>query len=305
VYSNPARASSSQSLRRLVEDEIGRRLLALASDEALSHLAEQLKEEDPYGELPHLEAALTRVGLFGRDAIVAVLRHQLWCAYRESAWRTGRFDVDAMTRSLVLQGTDWARETEGHPTVLIAPMTLALPDASWIVAYAIPALAPGRSVTLYGEDVEAGSVGFAEVDKRMAGSGRAALRNILEALAVGGVFCTYPDFVYEGHEAIEVQLFGSLHPISSAFVSVASLPGTMLLPTLASHGDGEELVCRFFEPIMIADESPPEDVEHRAWRRSNVAQLVASVLEMLIAEAPHQWRLLATLSHDSPQMGRA
>ena len=40
------------------------------------------------------------------------------------------------------------------------------------------------------------------------------------------------------------------------------------------------------------------------WQHRSVATLVATMLEALIAEAPLQWLLLATLSYDSPQMER-
>lgn len=299
------RTSSAHSLRMLAADPIGRSLLALASDEIVSHIAENFAREDPYGEVAFLKAAMARLGLCGDGNLAAVLGHQLWCAHRESAWRSNRLDTGSRAPSFALQGADWVRQTVGYPTVLIVPMMLALQDVSWILTQAIHELAPSRRVTLYGEEVEAGSVGFSEVDKRMAGSGRAALRNIMDALAAGGVYCTYPDFVFEGHEAMKVRFFGAPHPISSAFVSIASRPGTMLLPTVAHRGEGDNLVCRFFEPILVEDGGRYESVEERTWRRANVAQLVASLLEMLIAEAPQQWRLLATMSHEAPQMETA
>jgi hypothetical protein len=78
----------------------------------------------------------------------------------------------------------------------------------------------------------------------------------------------------------------------------------MLLPVLTSRNraDADGLLCRFFEPVFIANESSMEDTEQRRFRRQRVAQLVARILEGLISEQPHQWRLLPTLSYDAPQM---
>lgn len=298
------RPGLAQSLRLLAGDHTGKHLLAIASTDQLSRIARQLQADDPYGERTHLRKALARMGLTAADDMAAVLEHQLWCVHREAAWACGTADTGSLAKSFVIEGAEWAMQTEGHPTVLVAPMMLALADASWLLTQAIPTLAPDRQVTLYGEEVVAGQAGFPEVDKRIAGSGRAALQAILDSLSTGGVFCTYPDFVYDGHEALSVSFFGAPRPMSASFASIASRPGTMLLPVLASRAgtEGDGLLCRFFEPVFIPDDGRTEDMEQRRLRRQRIAQLVARMLEDLISEQPHQWRLLPTLSFDAPQM---
>jgi len=298
------RPGLTQSLRRLASDQTGKHFLAMASGDLLSRIARQLQASDPYGEGTHLRAALARMGLTAANDIATVLEHQLWCVHREAAWACGTADTGLLAKSFTIQGAEWVTQTVGHPTILVAPMMLAMADASWILTQAIPKLAPGRQVILYGEEVETGQSGFPEIDSRIAGSGRAALQAILHSLSAGGVFCTYPDFVYDSHEALSVPFFGAPRPMSASFASIASRPGTMLLPVLTSRSraDGDGLLCRFFEPVFIADEGSTEDMEQRRFRRQRVAELVARMLEGLISEQPHQWRLLPTLSYDAPQM---
>lgn len=295
------RRTLARSLRTLTADPVGRALLANADAARMATLADELAATDPYGERTHLEAALSRVGRPGEAR--AVLNHQLWCAHREGAWRTGRLDPETLAASLVIDGERWLGETEGHPTVLVSPMTTALSDASWVIAQAIRLFAPDRRVLVYGDGLEPGDIGIEEIDARMAGDGRTVLREILGALTAGGVFCTYADFVYEGREAVRISLFGAAHAISSAFVGLASRPNTMLLPCLLTRAGDAGIRCRFWEPTLVTCDPAP-GAEERILQHRVVAQLVGTILERLIAEAPLQWQLLATLSYDSPQMER-
>ena len=257
-----------------------------------------------------LELALALMGETGAGRVAAALRHELWCAHREAAWRMRRVDLQAAQVDLVIEGAEWVRETAGRPTILISPMTLSLADASWIVTHAIGALAPDREVVLYGEGVDAGDVGFAEVDRRMVerwwrrssspDPGCAHRRRRLPAPMRTSMLPRY------GSSAASVQLFGRPHPISAAFVTIASRPGVMLLPCLTSRGSTGTPTCRFFEPIEVANEALlPATLKRAPGAGAQVAQLVASILEMLIREAPHQWRLLATLAFEAPQMESA
>jgi hypothetical protein len=297
------RRTLARSLRALTVDPVGRYLLADADAERLAALTSQLVADDPFGERPHLDAALARVGRPG-EAHEAI-GHQVWCAHREAAWRTGRLDPASIASSLLIEGEQWAIETDGYATVLVSPMTIALSDASWVIAHALRRLAPGRRLRVYGDGIEPCDIGIPEIDARVAGGGLVALRDILDVLTAGGVFCTYADFVYQGHEAVQIDLFGGPHAISSAFVGLAARPNTMLLPCLLTRGPGDRIRCRFSEPTMVAGEAGPQSTGQRIWQHRSVAQLVATMLEALIAEAPLQWQLLATLSYAAPQMERA
>lgn len=297
-----SRQSLARSLRMLTLDPVGRSLLGGADADALETLTAELVTGDTYGERAHLEAALARVGRPGEA--YAFLRHLVWCGHREAAWRAGRLDPATMAASLVIEGGEWARETEGHATVLVSPMTVALSDASWVIAHALGRLAPERRVIVYGDGLDAGSIGIPEIDARMAGDNRATLRAILEVLAAGGVFCTYADFVYQEREAVQIELFGVPRAISSAFVGMAARPNTMLLPCVLTRGDGDAIHCRFTEPTLVTCEPGLHSTEQRVWQHRSVAHLVGAILEALIAREPLQWQLLATLSFDSPQMER-
>lgn len=272
-------------------------MLAHANPAMLAAMAEYLASEDPYGERAGIEAAFQRIGRAA--TMVALVHHQVWCAHREAAWRTGLLDRDREVAALIVEGEDWVRETEGHPTVLISPMTVALSDAAWVIAAAVGAVAPGRRVVI---DGDTGIVGA--TDPGAPGSGTATVRSIVDALAGHGVFSTCADFVPRTRDAVYVELFGKRHPISASCVSVASQPNTMLLPCLVLHGRDGGLRCKFYEPILVAIDNGPQSIDRRAWSHRAVAQLVGVTLETLIREAPHQWQLLTGLHQLGRWLGR-
>jgi len=271
--------------------------LASVDERALPAIAQTLLREDPYGDAAHIDAALAMSGADG-EALAAAIEHQLWCTWREVKW----LRQSNCSAELSIEGSEWIAETNGHPTVLVSPMTLALADTMDVVRQALERHSPGRPLVLYGEDLRDKEVP-PEAAERLAGDGMDAMRRILATLRAAGVFATYADFVHEGHPAVSVQLLGRPRPLSSSFVSLAAEPGTYLLPCLLRRVSGG-ISCRLYEPVVVADEDPGGGGEARRSRRARVAQLIADLLSQLVALVPHQWLLLSTLTHESPQLAR-
>jgi hypothetical protein len=207
--------------------------------------------------------------------------------------------------SIALEDVHYAAETKGHATVVVAPMTVGMADAAAVISRAIHTVDAERPLIVYGEDVGTGDMASDAVE--IAGSGQAAWWKIISTLERGGVFCTYPDFVYKGHASIMVNLLGRERPLASGFLSVASRPSTMLLPCIIRR-ENHALTCRFYEPVLAehdAELSLADPGAARKWRTLTTAQLVARMLEALILQAGHQWLLLPTLTYDAPQMMEA
>ncbi|AJT63896.1 hypothetical protein T261_2211 [Streptomyces lydicus] len=278
----------SGALHLLSYDPCASRLLSQRTPEELRHLADWVSEHDPYGELSMLRAALRLVDPADDDPL-GHIGHQLWCAWRQGSWTAG---TARPLPAVVASGKQWLDETRGHPTVLIAPMTMSTPDA----LHTLAAVFTDRPVVAFGEEDVPPYDAAISVVKGDVGS----VRHILRNLAAGGVLCTYADFVYAGRDAETMTLFGRPRPVSSGFVTVASRPGTMLLPTVMRLSDREQITMEFDEPLLV--QGMPH--EARAARES-MRELIAQLMEGLIRRNPQQWLLLPTLNFDSPQLARS
>jgi lauroyl/myristoyl acyltransferase len=168
-------------------------------------------------------------------------------------------------------------------------MTMAAPDA----LHTLSAVFAHRPLIAYGEDgVPRHGTGISVVN----GDVR-SIRHIIKTLAGGGAFCTYADFVYAGRDAEPSSLFGRPRPISSGFLTLASRPGTMLLPAMMRLTEDQRVAMEFDEPFVV--HGTPQ--EARA-ARGAVRALIAELLEELVRRNPQQWLLLPTLSYDCPQL---
>lgn len=267
------------------EPVISRAFRALPDGE-LRVLGEWVAEHDPYGEMEAVVEALRRIPGATADPVPHVV-HQLWCARRQAAWTSG----DAEPPNTRVEGAAFVEETRGHATVVVAPMTLAMPDA----LHAIRTVMADRPCVVFGEDVPSGMLpGHIEV---VGGHVPDAAARVAQVLRAGGVFCTYPDFVYDGRRVSEIPLFGTRRPISSGYLRLACDDDTMLLPIVCRvEGDGVT-VCAD-EPVHVRRDASIDTQEAMEAAGRTVAQL----LEELISRAPHQWRLLPTLTFESPQM---
>lgn len=268
------------------------RLFSSTPWESVEHLAEWVSANDPYGE----EWAISRaLGLTGSDSPDPLphIAHQLWCAHRQAAWTS---DL-AEPLPIRTDGLAHLAETEGHPTLLVTPMTLAPADALSAIARLN---ASERPCIVFGEDVDAGELADAGRLEIVSGMSGATVRRILEVLNEGGILCTYPDFVYDGRAAETLSLFGTRRPVSSGFISLAARHGTMLLPVLCMH-EGDGVAVRIDEPTLIEDHGRA-DATARSTARARVAGVIGELLEALIRRAPEQWLLLPTLTFESPEM---
>jgi hypothetical protein len=281
------------ALQELSFDPVLAPLLAGSSAAQVEELAATAATADPYREGQALARALEIAG-GSKDLLAPHLSHRLWCAWRQARWTCGSarpLEVEAVD-------VDWLHETASHPTVLVAPMTLATPDA----LHAVSALAPpGRPVIFFGEHMDEAEAELLEKPNMVTGMAREAVPRINEVLEQRGAFCTYADFVYDGRGAQQVDLFGTRRPISSGFLDLAARDDTMLLPLVALRRD-EAISVQFEEPLQIslADELAAD----RLAARQQLAPVVAHALETLIARAPEQWLLLPTLTFEAPEMSK-
>jgi hypothetical protein len=265
------------------------RVVARAEWNHVRDVARWVNDVNPY----HERAALVRaLRLSGSDATEPLphIEHQLWCAWREAGWNGGAAEPLPIT----VEGKAWLAETTGHPTIVISPMTLASGDA----LCAIRMLKGERPCIVFGERVaiqQAERLGVDAVDEESVGT----VRRIHDVLRDGGMLCTYPDFVYAGHSTFPMELFGTMRPVASGFLSFASMRGAMLLPVMCRKRDNE-IVVGVDEPLHV--QGAGGGYANRSHARAAMADAVAAILESQIRRAPEQWRLLATLTFDSPQM---
>jgi hypothetical protein len=263
------------------------RLLAQTPWADVARIAEWLSADDPYRESDAVGNALTALGIGG--SVHAHVEHQLWCAWREAAW-TSRL---AEPLAIRVTGEPWLAETAGYPTILITPMTLSVSDS----LHAIASLRGGRSCVVFGEAV--GHSSQTHGLEIVTGDTPAAARRIRAVLEDGGSLCTYVDFVYDGHAAETLELFGIRRPVSAGFVSLAARNNTMLLPVLCLR-ESNEMTVQIDEPYLIKLESREPLV--RAAARDEVTRVVGTTLERQLRVAREQWLLLPTLTFESPQM---
>jgi hypothetical protein len=279
-----------RTLHELAFDPLIARLVGQLEFDRLAELAEWIEQADPYTEVAKTTRAL-ELASAGRTTTPRPrdhFEHRLWCAWRDATLGCGR----AAPLPIRVEGESWLRETEGRPTLIVTPMTVATGDA----LHAIAELTTGRRCVVYGEEAALYDVG---ANALVTGDSGGTAATVLSVLREGGALCTYADFVYDGRAACPMPLFGTERPASSGFLSLASRVGTMLLPLVCLRAGGE-LVVHCEEPVLI--EAAPE---RRHAARTAVASVVGELLEGLISLAPEQWRLLPSLTFEAPQMAVA
>jgi hypothetical protein len=282
-----------QVFRRLIDEPLTRRLLALTPDSCLRDLASQMAAEDLYrfASVVRSSAAILHIERDVDQFVQDHIDHQLWVHKRRALWLSGRIqsENDAGLRWR-LEGREYCRGTEGRPTILISPMMLPYEDALWISSQM---LSP-REAVMYGEGLAPDEV-HANVQKVFALETIRLVDNplaILRVLQRGGVFLTYPDFAYEGHLAHHVQFFGLRWPMSSGFISVCAQPGTLLTPAYLVR-EASEVVIHVGEPVEI--ELPEGGQTDKRWTQHLVGAAIARMLEEMVLRNPAQWQLLPTL----------
>ncbi len=253
--------------------------------------ARHLLEKDPYNENKRMREALAYLGVNDIGALRDWYEHMLGCMKLEAAF----LEQDGLYQppDIEYEGEAYLTETEGYPTLLISPMTQALPDAMEVMS----SLSKIRPMIVYGESMSVSA--HPQLEYLSAGDGLSAVRKIRKVLRNNGILCTYLDFVYQGHPGVPVQLFNRPRVLSRGFISLAARRGAMLLPVLMVAERGvRKLRVLFEEPTLI----PPLPESMLSQERPHLAQSMADILEGLISRCPSQWLLLPTLSFEMPQM---
>ena len=299
-----ARYSFERSLAELLIDPLGRQSLARLDAAALRSLAEDVARRDPYGSVSALARAFEVVGV--EPQVTEHLEHELWCASREARWELGLIDGGpSFADSVEIVGVEHLEALGDRPAVMLGPMTLSTHDAVQLVAAIHERVCPERDYIFYGDEMHTFLERYPRLAARFIDAQSSELRRVISTLRAGGSFVTYPDFVYAGHGVSKGQLFGRPRPFSSGFMGLAARPGTELLPFLVERiqSPAEGLRVTFYPATRYR---PPEVelgvADRRALARATVQHVVGVVLENLIRQAPASWRLLATLTHESPQL---
>jgi hypothetical protein len=288
--------SLQTSLLHLRDDSLGG-LLLCQLESRVDEIAQQLVQSDAYEENGALITALQKANSNADLASVQQhIAHRLWCESRTAQWL---YDMPMRRLGYQTQDAHWYQETLGHPTILIAPMTIAQPDAMRSLLQHMQ----GRRIVVYGESIEAQHYEGIEI----AGNGLSAVRRIRDVLDNNGVLCTYADFAYAHHPTLQTEIFGCPRAISAGLVSFAQRKGVHLLPLIQSiNSDQTQCTSQFFECTIL---QPDDDVSAiandeplaRAQRNAAAALLIGQLLEHSISQAPLQWQLLATLAFSMHQ----
>src|SRR6478609_9824771 len=116
--------ASQQASFQLAFEPVISHLFAQSSWDTVSELAHHISEHNPYGENIFLKKALE---FAFPDCVYAeedFIRHQLWCTWREAQWQNHRLNLNSTKLKVV--NAHYCHETEGHPTLLVSPMTTAV-----------------------------------------------------------------------------------------------------------------------------------------------------------------------------------
>jgi hypothetical protein len=267
------RPSLEGSLAALQSNDIGRVLLS-SLDEVV--VAGAIGAADPYGEMPALARAAAIVG--SHVDPLDWLAHRLWCAKR-------RAQADRRPELVMrLEGEGHLRETFGHPTVLVSPMTMDTADALDLIRRVLA----DRTLVVFGEDVSADDIAVEGIEVPEPGQ---EISHILEVLGRGGVYCTYGDFAYRGRAVVPISLFGRPRAMSRGWVRIAARAGTMLLPLVMLRDGGDRALVTCQEPTLVQGRG---DLQL-------LAEHLAGHLQQGIEAAGAQWLLLPTLTYDAVQ----
>jgi lauroyl/myristoyl acyltransferase len=292
-----------QTVSQLIEHDIGQQLLALATQSQLEELTKDIVKKDLYQFPSFIKLVAQHFNLTDcPDKFVHKhLEHLLWVQHRRALWHSGRIQSPrAFGYRLRVEGKQYLQATSGFPTILISPMTLAYEDILWMAG----ALDGSREIAMYGEGLNRDE--FFEQIKGMfnltgfhlIGTTLMAARKILLILEQGGLFLTYPDFVYTGHKVSYAQFFGMRWPFSSSFISICARQNYMLLPCYMQR-KATNLIVHFEPPLQTC--LPENTTSDPRWAQHLMGATIAQILEKMILRNPAQWLLLATLMAECHQ----
>jgi len=272
--------------------------LASLSQSEIQKISESAVAEDWYGDMPLIKPAVREI--WKTPDAASFIAHSIWCAHREARWLLKTGNYAGADLAYHFDQPEYFIKTGGKPTIIIAPMTLGTHDAFHLMLTALSSFQSGRRVVFYGENMDHYLALYPEHKPLFADDSIAGIKQIIETLRSGGLFLTYPDFVYQKHAVIQGQLFGLPRSFSSSFLKIVLKSSAELLPvTCLRSGDG--LQMRFYPPIA-ADKNDEYVVLPEFNRLQLQCLLVGKILERLIVQVPNQWRLLPTLTHTSEEM---
>lgn len=288
--------SLEEALALTMRDKTGLETLASLTNTAIDEISETAVQEDWYGDMHLIKTAVQEI--WKTPTANSFIVHSIWCSHREARWLHGK------TKNIELINNFYQPEhfieTQNKPTIIIAPMTLGTYDALQITLNAIDRFQPERPIIFYGENMESYLALHPEHKKLFAPNSLQGIKQILETLASGGLFLTYPDFVYQGHAAIQGELFGMPRSFSSSFLKILLKSEAEILPVTIVKSENE-LQMRFFRSISTKKPSEYKLLPTAVQVELNCL-LVSKILEGLILQIPNQWRLLSTLTHESEGM---
>jgi hypothetical protein len=293
-----AKKGLEYSLRCWLEQPEGRAFLQALNDKKMRSFSDKIMREDTYGDLQLLETTIHSI--WDEPSAQPFIEHNLWCAHREAIYRTCGRDAAWDGWKLDIDGIDSLLQTAEQPTIVISPMTLCTDDAMESILTVLRQQQPNRKIICYGEDMDSYLKRKPEQRSIFAEDNVSGIRKILQVLREGGVFLTYPDFVYRQHNAVKGKLFGLPRAFSAGLLKIAMHSDALFLPALSRRQpDGIEI--RFFGSV-----ARPANAAASALDRSLQEQVLVTVagrlLEALILQVPNQWRLLPTLSYNAVEM---
>ncbi|ATD68151.1 hypothetical protein CNR27_12510 [Luteimonas chenhongjianii] len=180
----------------------------------IEEAAQALADDAHYPENSVVRAALSLVNDAGPAALADVYRHQLTYVAREARWRLGSI---ASEHAIDVLGSQWLDEVRDRPVLTVMPMQMCTSDAINVVSKCFP----GRQIIFFGEGVDASHYPWMTPTPLFASQGMQGVKQIMDVLVGGGVFCTYPDFVYQGRGALPYAMFGRPRSMASAMLSIA------------------------------------------------------------------------------------
>jgi lauroyl/myristoyl acyltransferase len=269
-------------IEQLLENPLGRALLN-KNAASIRILVEEIVSNDLFLLRTLTGQALKIVQLSQptEQAVHDHIFHSIKCYIRNKSniptYELPHVDVD---------GFDNLIATEGAPTIIIAPMTLATVDALALLTFLIK----NRTAIVYGEHINDAYKSYIPDNFFLIDRRNLRMNSLYKQLMNGGVLCTYPDFVYSGHQTFPGELFGRPRLYSSAFVKLCAIPGAAIVPLIAVY-NADRIEVKI---------DPGIELETGEGARSiNVAVIVAliqSLLERLIRAAPTAWLLLTSLT---------
>ena len=275
-------------------------LLELASltQPEIRQIGDCLVREDWYGDVHLIKPAIREI--WKTPDVASFIEHSIWCAHREAKWLLKTGNNGGSDLAYHYEQPEYFIKTDSKPTIIIAPMTLGTHDAFHLMLTALSRFQPGRKVVFYGENMDHYLALYPEHKPLFVSDNITGIKQIIETLRSGGLFLTYPDFVYQKHAVIQGQLFDLPRSFSSSFMKIVLKSSASLLPITCFRSDST-LHMRFF-PVI----SPYKNDGYKVLPEFNRLQLqcllIAKILESLIVQVPNQWRLLPTLTHTSEEM---